>query len=365
MTIKGLSDFVKKRFPYARRRVPVEFFRRKRVCIDGHLLSYAFMSTAIGKEAKKLLHARKVQVDTKLVTDSWLGRWLQEITKLKEAGLIPVVVFDGPSVPPEKTATRAKRQAGKENVREEAEKLRAVIAAEDLEVDIAARERLVKLLARDIYVSQEQIHTLRKILLLAGVSVLQATGEGEALCASLVKDGDCYATYTQDSDMGAYLSPRVIISIDQATYTCDGQRVQMCEVIYYQQVMKQLALSERQFVDFCIMCGSDYNDNVPGAGPVKSYNLLQEFGTLDEVPSERYAKESLNYTRIREIFASSAVPADGDPKTSPTPQPAELSQLLAATGLLKSGGRLLSMLGANEPKPLTTVAQCYDEAELL
>jgi flap endonuclease-1 len=365
MTIKGLADFIKKAFPYARRRVPVEFFQNRRIAIDGHLLSYAYMSTAIGKEAKKLTNARKIEVNQKLVTTSWLGRWLNTITRLKEARLIPVVVFDGPDVPPEKTATRARRQAGKENVREEVEKLRLQIAAEDLEVDMEARERLVKLLARDIRVTAEQLANLRKILILAGVSVLQATGEGEALCASLVKDGDCYATFTQDSDMGAYLSPRVIISVDEPIFTCDGQRVQMCEVIYYQQVMKQLKLNEVQFVDFCIMCGSDYNDNVPNIGPSKSYKLIQEYGTLDAIPPEKYKKELLNYVRVREIFASHAVPAEGDPKTSPVPQPAELSQLLAATDLLRPGGRLLSLVGASARPVLASAAPNYDDAELL
>ena len=365
MTINGLTAFIAKKFPSARRRVPIEFFQHRRICIDGHLLSYAFMSTAIGKEAKKLLHSRTMEVNTKHVTHSWLERWLREIAQLKEAKLIPVVVFDGPDVPVEKVDTRAKRREAKEKVRDEVKILRAQIATEDLETDMIARERLVKLLARDIFVSNEQIATLRRILLLAGVSVLQASGEGEALCASLVKDGDCYATYTEDSDMGAYLSPRVIVSIDNPSYTPEGQRVQLCDVIYYKQVMTKLQLSERQFVDFCIMCGSDYNDNIPNWGPAKTYKLLQEYGTLDEVPVEKYNKEALNYARVREIFSAHATPTDGDPKTSPLPQPAELSQLLAVTNLLKAGGRLLSLLGATEPKKLATVAQCYDEAELL
>ena len=363
MTIKGLSAFIKKMFPHARRLVPVQYFHHKRVCIDGHLLSYAYLSTAIGKEAKKLLHSRKMEIDPKIVTTLMLERWLSTIALLKEAKLIPIVVFDGSDVPPEKTATRAKRMKGKENFRKEIESLRSELQTEDLELNMEARNRLVKLLPRDVHVTSEHIHTLRHILTLAGVSVLQASGEGEALCASLVKEGHCYATYTSDSDMGAYLSPRVILEVGNASYTPNGAKVQHCTVIYYKSVMKVLKLSEKQFVDLCIMCGTDYNDNVPGRGPGKAYKLLQEFGILEAIPSDHYDKSVLNYFRVREIFSTPTTPINGDVVGSPEPKPTELSRLLATSGLLKSGGRLLAMIGSNEPR--VSVSSYYDDAELL
>lgn len=365
MTIKGLSAFVKAKFPYARRRVPIEFFKGRRVALDALLFSYAYLSTARGKEAKKLLHARKMEIDQKLVLNQWLGRWTDTITAVKDAGLIPVLVFDGPNVPPEKAATRAKRNKGKEDVRAEIAELQKELETEDLEAKMDVRERLVKLIARDTYVPPDFINALRKELDLAGVVTLTADGEGDALCASLVASGQCYASYTQDSDAGAYLTDRVIIDIDRPSFTSEGQRIQLCTVIYYQQVLKQLQLSASQFQDLCIMCGTDYNDNIPGYGPAKSYGLLREYGSLENMPVAKYDPTPLNYVRIREIFTTPATILKGDLATPPVPQPAELAAFLAANNLLKQGGRLVTLLGGTSRPPPVYVPNNYEDAELL
>ena len=347
MTIKSLSSFLKDKFPGHRRRVPAEFFARRRIAIDGHLLSYAYMSTAIAAEAKKLLHSQSKVIDQKSLMERWLGRWLAQITILKEARWIPIVVLDGGEVPVEKTATRAKRNEGKLNVREELKGLEVEIAQEDLSMNMSARERRVKLMARDVHVTEQHFSRLRKLLETAGVSMIQARGEGEALCASLVKEGKCYAVLTQDSDCGTYLAPVVIISIENPTYDPSGRRYQYCEVIYYRQVMSKLGLTPEQYIDFCIMCGTDYNDNVPNWGPAKCYKLIQEYGSLEKIPVAKYDTGPLNYQRVREIFAGKYEMASGD-LHPPLVDIGELTRVLAGYGLLRNANRLLSILRGSD-----------------
>ncbi len=40
-------------------------------------------------------------------------------------------------------------------------------------------------------------------------------------------------------------------------------------------------LSMEQFVDFCILCGCDYVNNIRGIGPVKALQLIQKHGSIE------------------------------------------------------------------------------------
>ena len=364
MTIEGLSGFLSKKVPFVRNRVGIELFAHQRVAIDGQLFSYAYMSTAINREAKKLLDSHKLDVDPKAVTRNWLARWVDTIASLREAHLDPVIVFDGADIPPEKAATRALRKEVKDKVKKEIEALREQLASEDLELNRGARERLVKLLPKNLFVTESQhISLLEDCLRLADVIVLTATGEGEALCAELVESGACYAGYTEDSDMAAYHCRRVILGIDKPTYTADGTRVQLCDVIYYPQVERVLKLTSAQMLDLCVMCGTDYNHNVKGIGPAKAYALLLKYGSLDHIPVSVYDAPSLNYHRVREIFHIPARIAEGQLKRS-KPDVAGLTAFLAGRSLLASSGRLLAPLGGNKARQEVRPID-YDDAEML
>lgn len=343
MTIKGMAIFLKKRMPFYRRSVPVEWFRGKRIAVDTYLLAYAYMSTAIASEAKKLVHARKMEIDQSALTTRWLSRFISTMTLMIEAGMKPVLVLDGES-PPEKKETRAKRQGIKSDVREQIAILKDRLQSEDLETDIATREQICKLMARDIKVTKYHMDRLTELMESMGIPIIQAKGEGEALCATLVKEGKCHAVFTKDSDAGAYLAPIVILEIENATYDSTGRRYQCCEVIYYKQVFKALNLTPEQFVDLCIMSGSDYGDNVPGKGTGKCYPLLLKYGSIENIPLDKLDTPQLNYQRIRQLFSARAEITTGDVEDGIVAP--DLAQKLASAGLLKSGSRLLQLLSS-------------------
>ena len=58
------------------------------------------------------------------------------------------------------------------------------------------------------------------------------------------------------------------------------------------------------FLDFCIMCGTDYNKTIPKIGFEKSFKLIKEFTNLENIENHLVELEMdiLNYKRIREIF---------------------------------------------------------------
>ena len=70
--------------------------------------------------------------------------------------------------------------------------------------------------------------------------------------------------------------------------------------------LQSLDISSDQFLDLCIMCGTDYNKNIYKVGPEKAFKLLKEHGTIDDLLNKSVLDEAsisvLKHVRVRELF---------------------------------------------------------------
>ena len=56
-------------------------------------------------------------------------------------------------------------------------------------------------------------------------------------------------------------------------------------------------------MDFCILCGCDYNVKIKNIACERSYKLIKKFNNLENIEENtRLDLTTLNYNRIREIF---------------------------------------------------------------
>jgi len=53
------------------------------------------------------------------------------------------------------------------------------------------------------------------------------------------------------------------------------------ELLYLARVLEALDLSREQFVDMCILSGSDFTPYLPRMGPVTAYNAIRKHGTIE------------------------------------------------------------------------------------
>jgi 5'-3' exonuclease len=74
--------------------------------------------------------------------------------------------------------------------------------------------------------------------------------------------------------------------------------------IEYEDMLSRLELTEDQFLDFCILCGTDYNTNLPKIGPEKSFRLLKKHGSIEQIKVHNPTLDMSHfpYARVREIF---------------------------------------------------------------
>lgn len=136
----------------------------------------------------------------------------------------------------------------------------------------------------------EQMIRLVKCL---GIPYLKAYGEAEALCASLAVHGYVDGVLSRDTDSLVYGAPLFVCEFkqDEMTWTT------------LKEVLDSLELTMKQFIDLCIMCGCDYNMNMPKIGPVTAYKKIMQYGSIEEYEkNESVDTTCLRYKRCREIF---------------------------------------------------------------
>lgn len=277
------------------RKMPLESFRGRRIAIDACNWMFIQISTA----QRRVIQNTNVlteRVDRNLTVHLWLQKLLDHLVAYLSYGITPVFVFDG-AAPYEKTQTKEKRSEKKQQVKHRLGELRSVLTQTDvLDQSEAMIQEYRKLLGQYNYVSEEETGLMRQVLTGLGIPWIQARGEGEKLCSMLAIEGVVAGVLSTDSDNIVYGCPCLITGFDHG-----AEQTHTVNVIGFQDVLRFLDLSYAAFRDLCIMCGTDYNDNIKNIGPGKAYKLIREWGCIESLPA-RLDTTILNYPKARELF---------------------------------------------------------------
>ncbi|HEV8360970.1 MAG TPA: hypothetical protein VGR28_11000 [Candidatus Thermoplasmatota archaeon] len=122
-------------------------------------------------------------------------------------------------------------------------------------------------------VTEDDLAECRALLGLLGVPFLEAPGEAEAQCAQLVASGKAWAAVTQDWDIALFGAPRALRNLT-------GSTTRAPEILDLPAALAMAGLSREELVDAAILIGTDYNEGIPGIGPVKAVRLVKKHGTL-------------------------------------------------------------------------------------
>lgn len=294
MGIKSINVLLKKLCPEAFVKIRADYFKGEKVSIDGENVSIRFMasSTSVGVESSNIPYE---PLDYDLCERVWFARWQNLVTKLLKREIVPVIIFDGTS-PGEKLKTKQKRvdkikkdREKYDNLVEEIKKLNPLEASNKI-------ADLKKIASRLFYIKN---HSKRKLLSYfesSGIPYAFARGEGERLCAMLVRDGHVATALSKDTDLMAYGT-----NISTTDILLSRDDVRFFECVLLTKVVEKLGLTYEQFLDLCIMCGCDYNSNVRGIGPHKSLLLLKKYGNVGQI--KNIDTNCLNYNKCKELFS--------------------------------------------------------------
>jgi 5'-3' exonuclease len=166
----------------------------------------------------------------------------------------------------------------------------------DEKIDMkVVREKVQKMRSQILAISPQDFETTRELFEILNVPYFLAPLEAETCCSDLCKRGIVDAVLTEDTDVLAYGANVFLSKIDTIK--------DVCVRINYEEMLSALNLSADQFTDLCIMCGCDYNTNVPKVGPETSFKYLLKYKDIDAITEELNIDVSnLNHKRVRDLF---------------------------------------------------------------
>jgi 5'-3' exonuclease len=305
MGIKGLRDLIKRQVKikqkesYFEQCIPVSEFQNKRVVVDASLYLYTYKATH---------------------KEDFITPFEHLINLFQEAEITLLFVFDGVS-PEEKSQEKQKRSNQRQLQKTNLELLEkdlqefkiTGIVSDDLQKAhdkyletnsksfknlttfsyYIAENSLIKKANNIVEIKKQDVLDLKQLLDRRSVSYIIADGEAEVVASSIVKQGLADAVLTRDSDALACGAPVVIHQIN--LYTKE------LTVIKFQNILDIFELSFDSWLDLCIMCGTDFNKNIPKIGPVNSLKLIKQHKTLENI-SEKINTDILDYVNVRSLF---------------------------------------------------------------
>ncbi|MFH1470794.1 MAG: flap endonuclease-1 [Candidatus Micrarchaeota archaeon] len=286
--------------------ISLETLAGKKVAIDAYNAIYQFLSIIRQRDGTPLM-------DYNGKVTSHISGLFYRTARLLELGIRPVYVFDGPP-PALKRRTLMERFAIKEEARKE---WKQALEKGDIETARSKAQATSRL-------TREMVEESKQLLFMMGVPSIQAPGEGEAQAASLVLNGQAYASASQDYDSLLFGTPLLI-----KNFTMSGRRKLPKKDIYVEvepelidldKNLAALKLTREKLVWMGILVGTDFNEGVKGIGPKKAYKLVGECSSLEEVISKSNSEFEVDPKELESLFLNPNVQDFEIPTLAPDPK---------------------------------------------
>lgn len=259
MGIHGLAKLIADVAPGAIKENDFKSYFGRKVAIDASMSIYQFL-IAVRQDGNVL------QNEDGETTSHLMGMFYRTI-RMVDSGIKPVYVFDGK--PPDLKSGELVKRSEK---RAEAEKqLEAAVEAGEAENIEKFNKRLVK-------VTKQHNDECKKLLTLMGIPYVEAPCEAEATCAALVKAGKVYAAATEDMDALTFGTPVLLRHL-----TASEAKKLPIQEFHLNRIHQDMAVTHEQFVDLCILLGSDYCETIRGVGPKRAIDLIKQYKSIEEI----------------------------------------------------------------------------------
>jgi flap endonuclease-1 len=165
---------------------------------------------------------------------------------------------------------------------------------DDLKADL---EKVTKKIIR---VSSLHIESAKKLFDLFGVSYIVSPTEAECLLAVLCKENYVDACISEDMDILANGGDLFLRNFNADKNFVD----EYC----LEGILNTLELTNDQFIDMCILCGSDYTDKINGMGPITALKMIKKYNNLENVIDQFNINKKFevpnkfDYNKARDLF---------------------------------------------------------------
>ena len=313
MGIKSINAFLLKKCPNAFMDVPITFLTGYRVAIDACNWVYKQMSVSNRHVISRMKDVME-EVDRKTILQMTANSMLSFSMNLLRNGTVPVWCWDGKSLP-DKSATKEERRKAKEDLRNRIQVRKSeLVQVQPISRNIELMNELRNLMCNNVMIAYEEMEYLKCMIRDLGFPCVQGENEGEKIAASLAIERKVIGVWSEDTDNYALGTPIMITGFNGHS----PDSTPLISIVSLEQILSDLSkevgrpILQSQFLDFCIMCGTDFNKNIPKIGSCRAWDLIKRYGTIDEITTKepKHPFEILNYLKVRTLFTYSESKCD-------------------------------------------------------
>lgn len=266
MGIAGLLPIVASKLV----RKHISAYGQQRIGIDGHAWLYQILPSV----AEDLFF--------KVPTKKHVAMFETKIRALMQHGVVPVVVLDGDGLA-SKEGTNERRRVRKEKSRREAEHWLAQNNPEKAKV----------YMRQCISVSREAVYDLTRMLEAAGVEYIVSPYESDAQLCYLQRMGYIDCILTEDSDLIAYGSDRILYKFDSSfVYEFNRECLEHAKDRVFMD----------SILDISILSGCDYLESIQGVGVTTAHKLLSRERTVENVVAHLQCRKQVPPNYLEDFF---------------------------------------------------------------
>lgn len=350
MGIKNLSSLIKKYAPASIVQEPLSKYAGITCAVD----------TSIYMHKYKSIYGRK-----------WIGAFHAFMKSLSSNNIKCIFVFDSKVCIPEKIAERKKRSAKRAELRARIAELSAALeiykssgtvnpiltkfsarkystsnnrsflsllgsydcqeeyrgVCENVDVDMIS-EYIAKSNNQLECIRDSDIEVIKQMCKYNGCSVVDSSVmEAEKMCVMLCLEKKAQAVLSDDSDVLVYAASAASGASAASIRILSKPTSKMTTETSLEVILANLQLTREQFVDLCILAGTDYSQPImSGVGIMKAYKYISQYKTIENTLLSLNINSDVNYERVREIFAPNSI--DDVIINFETPNYLELEKLL-------------------------------------
>ncbi len=297
MGIKNLIPLLKKFCPSSLRPLDLLSLSNQALTCDASITMYQFLFSTVSLTKKNEI----VQpLDPKGSSSAHIMGLIYRSLFLLESKIKPIWVFDG-NPPHEKTDILVERM----NRMNEAEELM------NNSIESADFINAFKYKVQSLRITEEMKKDGENVIKYLGIPYIISPGEAEAQCAYIANMKEMYGTISEDSDCLVFGSKKLIKGLNSK----ENSKKKAVE-IDLEEVLVKLGLNMKEFVDLCILCGNDYNDNITNIGALGAYKFIRKYHNIETIIEEEIVEkkgktgrnyqipDNFNYKKVRELFVN-------------------------------------------------------------
>ena len=215
------------------------------------------------------------------------------IAMCKRMDIEPIIIFDG-KPPTEKQRMLEQRTA----LRAESNRKKSAILQTSSTDDPGVEKELRKLELNSTYFTSEEREQVKQFLYSCGVLSLNASGEADNTLAYFSRKGWVSAILSSDFDLLPRGVETLIVPVnDELPSENTGWKQYTLTTI-----LQTSDLSYNQFVEMCVLMGSDYTSNMPVIPHKTAYWTVKHSGSIEYTLARFNVRDTTAYGRAKQIL---------------------------------------------------------------